>query len=232
MGHSLGRNRCVPPALPQLQWMKKRTIQVAMSAILGIMLALVFTFREMIPELGRGPGSPETASALLPAPYPAPPLALVDPQGRRLELQALRGTLVAVFFGYTHCPDVCPLTLQRLGRLQEAWGSDRPELSVVFVSVDPERDTPDRLRTFVESLPGHVLALTAPEDEVRQQAAAWGVMVRERHEEGLPMGEYLVDHTARTFLLDLDGRVIATLPPMPSPGEVDRTVAEVLETLR
>ena len=232
MGHSLGRNRCVPRALPQLQWMKKRTIQVAMSAILGIMLALVFTFREMIPELGEGPGAPEAASALLPAPYLAPPLELVDPDGRRLELQALRGSLVAVFFGYTHCPDVCPLTLQRLGRLQETWGSDLPTLAVVFVSVDPERDTPDRLRTLAEALPGQVLTLTAPEDEVRRQAAAWGVMVWERHEDALPEGEYLVDHTARTFLLDPDGRVIATLPPMPSPAEVDRTVAEVLESLR
>jgi protein SCO1/2 len=212
--------------------MKKRVIQVAMSAILGVVVALVFTFREIIPDLGPGPGGQTVEPTLLPQPFLAPGLALTDPDGHRVELTALRGSVVAVFFGYTNCPDVCPITLSRLGRLQAALERQEPSLAVVFVSVDPDRDTPERLRTFVDGLPGRVLALSASEEEVRRQAADWGVMVRKRTDSALPEGDYLVDHTARTFILDPDGRVVATLPPMPSPAEVDRTMGEVLASLR
>jgi protein SCO1/2 len=140
--------------------------------------------------------------------------------------------VVAVFFGYTHCPDVCPLTLARLGRYQAGRRSDLPPLEVVFVSVDPGRDTPDRLAEFVTGLPGTVVAVTANEGAVREQAQGWGVMVLERDDPALPPGDYLVDHTARTFILDPNGMVVATLPPMSSEEEIAEVMEAVFHSLR
>lgn len=210
--------------------MSARAIQVLLGVVLGLILALLATFRYIVPELT--PGNGAGASLLIPDPFPAPPLALADPEGRPWTLADARGSVAAVFFGYTHCPDVCPLTLARLGRYQEARGDAFPPLAVVFVSLDPDRDTPDRLREFVSGLPGRVQGVTAAEAEVREQAGAFGVMVVERPDASLPQGEYLVDHTARTFILDPEGRVVATLPPMASPEEISSVLAEVFATLR
>ncbi|HSM04866.1 MAG TPA: SCO family protein [Longimicrobiales bacterium] len=189
--------------------MIRRIVQVAAGVALGLIVALLLAPREGRQAGGRMPDPVEVA--LIPDPFPAPPLALMDPNGDPATLASLRGSVVAVFFGYTHCPDVCPLTLATLGRLQE--DEDRaPPLEVVFVSVDPRRDTPERLRAFAEGLPGRILAWTAEADEVRRQANAFGVLVAVPEDGSDP--DYLVDHTARTFLVGPGGDVVATLPPM------------------
>lgn len=200
-----------------------------MSAVLGVMVALLITFRAAIP--GMGPRE-DPEDLLLPQPFPAPELVLVDPSGSPVRLSGLQGSVVALFFGYTNCPDVCPITLTRLGTLQEEYLAAGRPLEVIFVSVDPERDTPEQLRRFSQRLPGEIRALTAPEEEVRRQAGAYGVLVREQTDPALPEGEYLVDHTARTFLVGPAGEVVATLPPMPSPDQIDRTVEAVFRSLR
>ena len=170
--------------------------------------------------------------SILAEPFPAPPLELVDPEGRPVQLTELRGTVVALFFGYTYCPDVCPLTLAVLGRLQEERGEALPALEVVFVSVDPERDTPDRLRRFAQGLPGRIRALSGEGPSIRSQAVAYGVDVQrpgapdEIDPDG-PVPDYRVDHTARTFLIGTDGRVVATLPPMVSAADAAAIVARV-----
>lgn len=203
-----------------------------MGVVLGLMLALLASFRGLLPGLGSGSDAEVDAGLLLPEPFPAPALSLSDPQGRPWTLSSLRGSVVALFFGYTNCPDVCPITLGRLGRLQGETAGKGPALEIVFVTVDPDRDTPERLRAFVEALPGHVRAVTGPEAQVRAQAGEFGVVVMDREAEGLPEGEYLVDHTARTFLLDPDGRVVATLPPMASPEEIQEVLDAVYRSLR
>mgnify|MGYP002395795138 CR=1 FL=1 len=170
--------------------------------------------------------------ALFAEPFPAPPLDLVDPDGRPVRLDEFQGSVVALFFGYTYCPDVCPLTLAVLGRLQEERGAARPPLEVVFVSVDPERDTPERLRRFAQGLPGRIRALSGDGDTLRSQAVAYGVDVRrpdapaEIDPDG-PVPDYRVDHTARTFVIGTEGRVVATLPPMVSPAEA-RAIVEAV----
>lgn len=206
--------------------MNARTIRILMGFVLGLMLALLVTSRTLVrtsPEEATGP--------LLPEPFPAPALELRDVDGGAWSLEDTRGSVVALFFGYTHCPDVCPLTLARLGRYQADRGGAAPSLEVVFVSVDPNRDTPERLREFAAGLPGSLVAVTAAEEEVRRQADAWGVLVMERQEPSLPEGEYLVDHTARTFILGPDGQVVATLPPMAPVEELERVLDAVFASL-
>lgn len=198
-----------------------------MGIVLGVMVALIATFRNVLPGFRAPDDRAQETARLLPDPFPAPALELLDTEERPWSLSSLRGSVVAIFFGYTNCPDVCPITLGRLGGLQEAGVLEGPSLEVVFVSLDPARDTPDRLRTFVAGLPGAVVAVTSGAEDVRAQASAFGVMAHERRDAALPPGEYLVDHTARTFLLDPSGRVVATLPPMASPEEI-RAVVEAV----
>lgn len=180
----------------------------------------------------RGGPAPEPATgpveaALIPTPFVPTALELHRPDGTPWSLADEEDRMVALFFGYANCPDVCPLTLNRLGRIQVARqqsGAGGPELRVVFVSVDPARDSAAILRRYVERLPGEIVAASAP--DVRDQAFEFGVRVADRP---LPAGgrpedpghPYLVDHTARTFIVDPAGRVTATLPPMASLEEME-----------
>jgi len=111
-----------------------------------------------------------------PAPYPAPPLELMDLEGETVHLASFRGRHTVVFFGYTHCPDVCPATLLNLtGALNRMSPREAGRLQVIFVSLDPDRDTPDRLRSWMENFHPDILALTGPRESVWEQASRWGV---------------------------------------------------------
>lgn len=185
------------------------------------------------PRTDSGASDDPVRRAVLAEPFPAPPLDLVDPEGVAVRLEDLQGSVVALFFGYTYCPDVCPLTLAVLGRLQEEEQEGvEPPLEVVFVSVDPERDTPSRLRAFADGLPGRIRAVSGDGDRIRTQAVAYGVDVQrpgapeEIDPEG-PVPDYRVDHTARTFLIGADGRITATLPAMVSAADARAIVERV-----
>ncbi len=219
----------------EVESMSLRLIRVALGVILGLIVVLT-----VILPRGSGPGTGNSddpvGRAILADPFPAPPLELVDVGGLPVDLQDLEGSLVALFFGYTYCPDVCPLTLATLGRLQEEQAGADPPLEVVFVSVDPERDTPGRLRSFAAGLPGRVRALTGRGEAIRAQAVAWGVDVQrpgapEEIDPDGPVPDYRVDHTARTFILDAAGRVVATLPAMVSAADA-RAILERVRRAR
>lgn len=206
--------------------MRYRILQVGLGLVAGAAAVLLWlVLRPPVPP----PPSPEE-TALVPGPYRPAPLDLQTPGGDPWSLADEEGRMVALFFGYTNCPDVCPLTLNRLGRIQAARrdaGARGPDLRVIFVSVDPARDTPRALRTYADRLPGEIVAVTGP--DVRDQAFDFGVRVAERP---LPTGGegppgYLVDHTARTFLVDPAGRVTATLPPMAGREEMEEVMDAV-----
>lgn len=213
--------------------MSRRLLQIALGTVLGLIVALT-----VLVPLGSDAGSQgvddPVRQAILAEPFPAPPLDLVDPEGRPVRLAELQGSIVALFFGYTYCPDVCPLTMAVLGRLQEGRDEALPPLEVVFVSVDPERDRPERLRRFAQGLPGRVRALSGDGPTLRSQAVAYGVDVQrpgapaEIDPDG-PVPDYPVDHTARTFLIGTDGRVRATLPPMVSAADAEAILERVTE---
>ena len=213
--------------------MTRRLLQIALGVVLGLGLTLV-VLRTGAPDPSSGGEEDATARALLAEPFPAPALDLVDPAGRPVHLDEFRGSVVALFFGYTYCPDVCPLTLAVLGRLQEEGFEEGPPVEVLFVSVDPERDGPQRLERFTAGLPGSVRAATGEGPRIREQAVAYGVDVRrpgapDRVDPEGPVPDYRVDHTARTFLIDPGGRVSATLPPMVSAPDA-RAIIEAVRS--
>jgi protein SCO1/2 len=162
------------------------------------------------PATSSGPrGTPvDVSTLLLLNPRPAPPIRLEDQDGQAFDLAALRGSPVFVFFGYTHCPDVCPATVGRVGQAMEAYGGP---VRAVFVTIDPERDTPASLREYIRYLAEGFVTTTGTAEQIATTAAAWDVkyarVAAEAGEEG-----YGMSHTADVFVLDATGTLRAKLP--------------------
>lgn len=127
------------------------------------------------------------------------PFRLVDQDGRAQTEQILSGKPTLLFFGYTHCPDVCPTTLFELAQVMQALGSDADRVQVVYVSVDPERDTPALLKDYLSSFDARFIGLTGSPEEVANVAREWRAIYRKVPEQN---GEYTIDHTAAVYVLD------------------------------
>jgi protein SCO1/2 len=134
--------------------------------------------------------------------------SLTDTAGRTVTDASLKGRPYAIFFGFTRCPEVCPTTLSTLTRLHQALGRAATPLRIVFVSVDPEHDTPASLGTYLASFPIPVTGLTGTPEQLARIEKAYAVYVKKVPLEG---GDYTIDHTASVYLMDADGRFVTTL---------------------
>jgi protein SCO1/2 len=137
----------------------------------------------------------------------APPLDLTDHDGQPFTLASLRGTPILIYFGYTHCPDVCPATI---GVLNKVVASVDDPLRILIVTVDPERDTVASLAEYARFLTDEYIALTGTASEIRTAASGYGVTYA-RVETGSASG-YSMAHTAETYLVDRAGRLVAHYP--------------------
>lgn len=137
-----------------------------------------------------------------------------DQQGRSVSDATQKGRPYAIFFGFTHCPDVCPTTLGQLARLRHKLGTDGTRFDILFVSVDPERDRPDIVSAYVALFDTPIRALSGSKDQFSTIVRAFRVYYRKVPTEG---GDYTIDHTATVFLMDGEGRFMSTL----APGESD-----------
>jgi protein SCO1 len=131
-------------------------------------------------------------------------LSLTDHNGRPRTLADFRGKVVTVFFGFTHCPDACPTTMVEMAGVMKELGPDADKLQVLFVTVDPERDTQKVLSQYVPSFHPSFLGLYGDAEATARAAKAFKVYYQKRSVEG---GGYSVDHSAGTFVLDREGRV-------------------------
>jgi protein SCO1 len=153
--------------------MVHRLLQISTGIALGLAITAGVFLLTLRPS-GMGDwsgGSPP------PAPYPAPSLQLPDLEGNPFQLASLRGETAVVFFGYSNCPDVCPATLLNLTRALDQMGQQAERVRIVFVTVDPDRDTPDRLTEWLRNFHPGILALRGSEAEIAAATAAWGVHV-------------------------------------------------------
>lgn len=154
------------------------------------------------------------------------PFQLVDQDGRKVDESLLKGKWSAVFFGFTYCPDVCPTTMQALAAAEQRLGPKADKLQVVFVSVDPERDTPAQLKTYLsnEGFPEQVVGLTGTPEQVAAAAKAYRVYFKKAGEGD----DYLVDHSTPTYLMDPKGRFARVLPYGISPEEIATQVSDAM----
>jgi protein SCO1/2 len=142
------------------------------------------------------------------------PFDLIDQNGKAFTDADLKGKWQLVFFGYTHCPDVCPTALNDLSLALDQLGAKEKEVGIVFISVDPERDTPAVLKSYVESFGGPIEALTGPPAAVAKAAQNYRVFYAKHPRAD---GGYDMDHSALIYIMDPQGRFTATFTPDDTP---------------
>jgi len=130
---------------------------------------------------------------------------LTDHNGTVRHLTDFRGKVVALFFGYTQCPDVCPTTMAELSEVKKALGNDGSKLQVLFVTVDPERDTPGVLKPYMENFDPTFLALRSAPEQLPEVAKEFKVFYQKV--EGREPGSYTMDHSAGTYIYDPRGQI-------------------------
>lgn len=140
---------------------------------------------------------------LMPTPIPAADFTLTAANDEAVSLHDFEGKTVLLYFGYTFCPDVCPTTLADLGRVQRAVDDEGEQMQVIMITVDPARDTPEKLAEYVDHFHPAFIGLSGTEAEIAAVAQEYGVFY-EAHE-GSEASGYLVDHTARVFVVEPDG---------------------------
>lgn len=138
------------------------------------------------------------------------PFTLTGSDGRPFSSTALKGKPYAIFFGFTHCPDVCPNTLGRLARLRKELGKSDDAFQIVFVSVDPRRDTPKVVGDYVGMFGSPIIGLTGSEQQVAAVAKQHGTYRARVPDKEAPDG-YTVDHGAAVLLFDREGQFVSTI---------------------
>lgn len=130
---------------------------------------------------------------------------LTDHNGQQRSIQDFKGKVVVVFFGYTQCPDVCPTSMAELAQVKKQLGADGDKLQGLFISVDPERDTPEVLKAYMTNFDPTFLALTAPPDKLA--AVAKDFKVYYKKVDGKTATSYTMDHSAGSYVYDTQGRL-------------------------
>ena len=154
------------------------------------------------------------------------PFTLTDQQGKRVSLADFRGNIVLLYFGYTFCPDVCPTDLYAIAETIRLLGTDGAKVQPVFVTLDPERDTPARMGPYVASFNPRFVALHGSEKEIRAVATSYKVFFEKARPPGADY--YLIDHTAFTYVIDPRGNYSGFFPPGSSGERMAKLVRELL----
>ncbi len=200
--------------------------RAGMIAMIVILLALLISLG--LPRLTSGdqPASDDAAALtverkqVIEPPKELAEFKLTDQEGQPLSLSDLRGKPVLLFFGFTHCPDVCPTTLAQFRQVKRDLGERGADLNFVFISVDGSRDTPDVVREYIEQFDPAFIGLTGEEDTVRSIGGDYFVYFNRAQTEGTPSAAgYSVDHTTYTYLIDAEGK-LRVIYPFQAPREM------------
>ena len=150
------------------------------------------------------------------------PFQLTDQNGKAVTDKSLKGKPTLIFFGYTHCPDVCPTSLFEISEVLRAMGRDADKVNAIFISVDPERDTPAAMKDYLSSFDPHLRGLSGDPAAVQKVITEYRVYAKK-----VPLkdGDYTMDHTALIYLMDRDGKFV-------SPFNVNRKPEEAASDLK
>jgi protein SCO1 len=150
------------------------------------------------------------------------PFTLTDQNGKTVTEASFKGEPFLVFFGFTNCPDICPATLYEMSEVLKRLGPDADKTAALFVSVDPERDTPEKIKQYVSSFHPRIFGLTGSEAQVDAIKREYRVFAKK-----VPLkdGDYTMDHTAVVYLMDKNGRFVA-------PFNLQRSADEAAADLR
>jgi protein SCO1 len=197
--------------------MNNRHVRIAL-VLAAFLAGLVISLGAILIASGRlGTASGPQAAAI------GGPFRLIDQNGRSVTEQDLKGEPSLVFFGFTHCPDICPTTLFDMSEVMHALGPDADRAHAVFITVDPERDTQAALKDYLSSFDPHLFGLTGDLDAITAVAKEYRVYFKKVP---LDNGDYTMDHTAIVYLMDKQGRFVSPFslkrPPEASAAELRR----------
>ena len=179
--------------------MKVRYIFLGVGVILGVLLALTGW------QLLRSPY--QYQGSFIDPPVQAPDFQLTSSNGGLFRLSEQRGKTVLLFFGYTHCPDVCPVTLAVYGQIREKLGGLADQVEFAFITVDPERDTPEKIAAHLQNFDPSIIGLSGDQSALEKAWKDYGVLVEKQIGSA---DEYLIDHTARIYVVDAQGNLRLT----------------------
>jgi protein SCO1 len=169
--------------------------------------------------------TPRGAAGTLLASAIGGPFRLVDQNGKTVTDADLKGKWSLVYFGYTHCPDACPTALNDISIALDDLGPQRNEVRPVFITVDPERDTPEVLKSYVTAFDAPILALSGTPEEIAQAAKDYRVYYAKHPEAG---GDYSMDHSSVIYVMDPQGRFTASFTQENSPEEIAERLKKLL----
>jgi protein SCO1/2 len=175
---------------------KTSHLLVVASAFLAGLVIFLGVFLYATGQFGNAPGPSAIGG----------PFSLIDQHGKAVTDQDLKGHPALVFFGYTHCPDVCPTTLFDVSEMLRALGPDAGRASALFITVDPERDTAPVIKDYLSSFDPHLRGATGEPKAVEAAEKAYRVYAKKVPGEN---GDYSMDHTALVYLMDKQGRFVA-----------------------
>jgi protein SCO1/2 len=144
------------------------------------------------------------------------PFQLTDQSGQTVTEKEMQGRPTLIFFGFTHCPDVCPTSLFEMSEVLRAMGQDADRVNAYFISVDPERDTADAMKDYLSSFDPHLKGLTGPPEDLAKVISEYRVYAKK-----VPLkdGNYTMDHTALVYLMDREGKFVAPFNLKRTPDE-------------
>ena len=190
-----------PPILPHWSpFVTSRTARIAI-VISSFLAGLVLMFSVILFMTGRGvvPNIQEAAAI-------GGPFKLIDQDGKPLTDQDMKGKPFLVFFGFTHCPEVCPTKLFEISEILRKLGPDADKISALFITVDPERDTPALMKDYLSNFDPHLRGATGDAEAIAKVAKAYRVYYAKVPLEG---GDYTMDHSAIVYLMDKNGHFVA-----------------------
>ncbi len=164
-------------------------------------------------------------SAAIGVPAVGGPFTLVDQDGRTVTDKDFAGATHLVFFGFTHCPDVCPTTLQQISDVLAALGPKGKAMKVAFITVDPERDDPASLKAYLSSFDPRITGLTGTPEQIAAVVKAYRAYSRKVPEKN---GDYVMEHTAIVYVMDAQNRFLGALDISRTP---DKTATELAKKI-
>lgn len=180
--------------------MTVRLIVIIVAAFLAGSTAALGIYALMTPRTA--PQQTISGKALIGGPF-----SLVDHNGKRVTEKDFRGEFTLVFFGYTYCPDVCPAELQVVSAALDTLGEKAKRVTPLFITIDPERDTAEQMKSYVENFHPRLVGLTGTAEEIRAAAKAYRVYYARA--KGEASTEYLMDHSSIVYLMSPDGSYLA-----------------------
>ena len=188
--------------------MNARTITIVLAgAALGLVAAFLL-LPQMRERMSSLPAATVSGKALIGGPF-----SLVDGSGKRVTEQDYRGRYMLVFFGFTSCPDVCPAGLQLISAALEKIGKKADRIAPIFITLDPERDTPEKVASYVKNFNQRIVGLSGSPDDIAKVAKAYRVYYQKVPTEGGTPGNYSLDHSSIIYLMDPNGEYVTHFTP-------------------